>query len=142
MPKPPIPADLLDRLVVAATDVRSRAYAPYSGYAVGAAVASKQGNVYVGCNVENASYGSTVCAERVALFSMVAAGDRKAIACAVVTRDGGAPCGACRQVLAEFAGDIPIAVVAAGTKRGKPQQTGEVVGLRSLFPAPFVLRRP
>jgi cytidine deaminase len=91
-------------VITAAVAGRERAYAPYSGYRVGAGVLTDVG-VFSGCNVENASYGLCNCAERTAVFSAVAAGARKVLAVAVATEDGGSPCGACRQVLAEFAGD-------------------------------------
>lgn len=90
-------------LIEAARRARLHAYAPYSNYAVGAAVRTSDGRIFTGCNVENASYGLTVCAERVAVFSAVAAGAREVVAVAVCTPDGGTPCGACRQVLMEFA---------------------------------------
>jgi len=93
-------------LMQAARAARAHAYAPYSGYAVGAAVLTDDGRVFAGCNVENASYGLSVCAERVAAFSAAAAGARRLVAAAVCTPDGGTPCGACRQVLLEFA-DMP-----------------------------------
>ena len=81
----------------------SRAYAPYSHYAVGAAVMTSGGQTFAGCNIENASYGLTLCAERIAIGNAVSQGRRSIQAIAVATRDGGSPCGACRQVLAEFA---------------------------------------
>lgn len=90
------------RLVAAAQAARRHAYAPYSGYAVGAAVLSASGRIYTGANVENAAYPSGMCAERVALFKAVSEGEREFLAVAVVTRNGGTPCGACRQVLREF----------------------------------------
>lgn len=91
-------------LVAAAREARARAYAPYSRYRVGAAVLAADGAVFTGANVENASYGLSVCAERVALFQAVAAGHRKIREIAVVTagRTSAAPCGACRQVMNEF----------------------------------------
>lgn len=81
---------------------RGNAYAPYSRYTVGAALLSESGVLYRGANVENAAYPNGLCAERVALFSAVAAGERNFRGMAVVTQDGGFPCGACRQALAEF----------------------------------------
>lgn len=100
-----------EKLVGAAERVRSRAYAPYSHYAVGAAVMGKSGRIYSGCNVENASYGLTVCAERAAIFNAVSGGETRLLALAVVTPDGWTPCGACRQVFLEFAQrDSPVIV--------------------------------
>jgi len=90
-------------LVRAAREARAHAYAPYSGYAVGAAVLTDDGRVFAGCNVENASYGLSLCAERVAAFSAISSGARRLVAAAVCTPDGGTPCGACRQALLEFA---------------------------------------
>lgn len=90
-------------LIRAAREARAHAYAPYSGYAVGAAVLADDGRVFAGCNVENASYGLSMCAERVAVFGAAAAGAQRLAAAAVCTPDGGTPCGACRQVLLEFA---------------------------------------
>ncbi len=94
----------LDReaLIEAAAAARELAYAPYSGYEVGAALLAASGRVYVGCNVENAAYPLSMCAERAAVFSAVSDGQRGFEAVAVVTQNGGAPCGSCRQVLLEF----------------------------------------
>ena len=89
-------------LVAEARAARGNAYAPYSKYPVGAAIQTQAGKIYPGANVENASYPVGLCAERVALFSAAAAGEREFRAIAVVTRDGASPCGACRQALAEF----------------------------------------
>lgn len=103
----------LDRL---ALEVRQRAHAPYSKYQVGAALLVASGRTFAGCNVENASYGLSLCAERSAILQMVAAGERDPVALVVVTRGPviGTPCGACRQVLAEFALDLPVKLAVEG----------------------------
>lgn len=112
---PELDAADLERLRTAAEEVRRRAHAPYSGYRVGAAVLGSNGRVYVGCNVENASYGLSVCAERHAVAAMVAAGASPPRALVVVTdsQPPASPCGACRQVLAEF-GEFPVILTGAG----------------------------
>ena len=97
-----------EMLVAHALAARQRAYAPYSHYFVGAAVLTEDGSVVVGCNVENASYPATICAERVALTSAVAQGKRKLKAIAVATRDGGSPCGICRQVMVELGPEMQV----------------------------------
>ena len=97
-----------DALITAACAARERAYAPYSHYAVGAALLMEDGRIITGVNVENASYGLTICAERTAVVKMVSEGGRQFVAIAICTENAGSPCGACRQVLAEFAGDVPV----------------------------------
>jgi cytidine deaminase len=101
--------DAAAELVRHALNARERAYAPYSHYLVGAALLTAGGQVVYGCNVENAAYPDTLCAERVALTAAVAMGYRDFVALAVATKDGGSPCGSCRQVLAELAdGAMPV----------------------------------
>ncbi|MGE5484246.1 MAG: cytidine deaminase [Ignavibacteriales bacterium] len=123
-------ARLLDR----AAEARDRAYAPYSNYRVGAAVLCDDGSVHTGCNIENASYGLSVCAERVAVFNAVSAGRMEILAVAVVAGGPGpaSPCGACRQVIVEFA---PDAVVLMGNDAGLVE-SGTAA---SLLPGRFVL---
>ena len=91
-------------LVALARQVRDKAYVPYSDFLVGAALLGRSGRVYVGCNVENASYSLTICAERAAVFRAVSEGEKDFEAIAIVTATGAMPCGACRQVLREFGG--------------------------------------
>jgi cytidine deaminase len=98
-------------LVAAAAGVRERAYAPYSRFLVGAALRAADGTIFAGCNVENASYGLTICAERNAIAQAVAAGVRDFTAVAVVSENGVTPCGACRQVLVEFGPEMTVIVV-------------------------------
>jgi len=97
-----------EKLLAAAWEARDNAYAAYSHFKVGAAVETTDGRIYKGCNVENASYGLTQCAERTALFAAVADGARKFKQLVVVTENGVSPCGACRQVIWELCGDIPV----------------------------------
>ena len=121
------------RLVRAAETARRRAYAPYSRFPVGAAVLTRAGGVYAGCNVENASYGLTQCAERVAIQCAVAAGQRDLVAVAVVGPAGISPCGACRQVMDEFG--VETVILAS------PRETPLVTPLRDLLPRPFTRRQ-
>lgn len=105
-----------DALLAAARDAQASAYAPYSNFAVGAAVLLSDGSIYKGCNIENASFGLTVCAERVAIFHAVTAGRMDIVAVGVVTSAPKLckPCGACRQVIAEFSrADSPIVIISA-----------------------------
>lgn len=103
-------------LIQVAIDVQKKAYPPYSHYYVGAALLTKSGKIYSGCNVENASYGLTICAERTAIFKAISEGDQDIEVIVVVTKDGGMPCGACRQVLNEF---NPKMIVIAADEQGK-----------------------
>jgi len=100
-------------LISAACEARQHAFVPYSQYRVGAAVRTAQGHIFRGCNVENKSYSLTICAERAAIFNAIQAGEQDFEALAIATEDGAAPCGACRQVLAEFAPDLSILLVTA-----------------------------
>ncbi len=127
------PAALLD----VARQARTRAYAPYSRFLVGAAVLCEDGTVFAGCNVENASYGLSICAERVAVGLAVAAGHQRFTAVAVVGTGEGAtaPCGACRQVLAEFAGECRV--YCAGESGGELHTT-----LAALLPHQFSFPPP
>ena len=103
-------------LIELANEARRCAYAPYSNYAVGAALRTKTGRVFTGVNVENAAYPTTICAERVAVFKAVSEGEREFEVIAVVTDNGGSPCGSCRQVLAEFGLDT-LVLIADGTAK-------------------------
>ncbi|MCI0416464.1 cytidine deaminase [bacterium] len=124
-------------LLKAAKTARKFAYAPYSAFAVGAAVRTADGKVYTGANVENASYGLSICAERVAIFNAVANGNARIVQLALCTEsiEPSPPCGACRQVLAEFTGDAEIIL---GTTLS---QETRILSLTDLFPHPFKLNR-
>jgi cytidine deaminase len=119
-------------LIQAALGVRANAFAPYSKFQVGAALEDSDGRIHTGCNVENATYGLTVCAERVAVFKAISEGVRKfrRIAISADTDTLTPPCGACRQILWEFCGDLEIILV---NPRGKT----ETHQLKDLFPKPF-----
>ncbi len=108
-----------ERLIEAAQEVSLKAYAPYSQLRVGAALEGESGNIYVGGNVENSSFGLTMCAERAALLCAVAHGERKFRRLVIFTADAGplSPCGACRQVLAEFSEKMPIISIGRGGMR-------------------------
>jgi cytidine deaminase len=129
-------AALHRELLAKARGAREAAYAPYSRFKVGAALRTARGDIYTGSNVENASYGLAICAERTALFKAVCDGQREFSALAIVVdaRDLAAPCGACRQVLAEFAEDIVIVLA-------NLSGAIETHRLKRLFPSPFKLRR-
>jgi len=139
--RPSARSESLLRLIELALAARERAYAPYSRYRVGAAIECASGKVFTGCNVENSSYGATLCAERNAVAQMVAAGERHPVLCAVATggKVPGSPCGICRQVLYEFADDMPIALVAVTSGSGKP--TRHDTTLAALLPFGFRLER-
>ena len=110
MKKPPVTDEMAQELIQIATQARQWAYAPYSNYMVGAAVLTASGRIYDGANVENAAYPVTICAERVAIFKAVSEGEREFQALAVVSANGGSPCGSCRQVMAEFGLDILVLI--------------------------------
>ena len=121
-----------DLLTDAAKQARENAHAPYSNFRVGAALRSAAGRIFSGCNVENASYGLTMCAERVAIFKAISEGERGFSALAVVT-DADVltpPCGACRQLIWEFCGDIPVTIA---NLKGQT----DVMQMKDLFPRPF-----
>ena len=112
-PNPPQPLSeaLAQQLAERAAHVRQWAYAPYSHYLVGAALLTASGRIYDGVNVENAAYGDTLCAERTAAVKAVSEGERQFVAIAVASRNGGSPCGSCRQVLSEFGMDATVLLV-------------------------------
>ncbi len=118
-------------LIDLANEARRRSYAPYSHYAVGAALRTKTGRVYTGVNIENAAYPAGICAERVAVFKAVSEGESEFEVISVVTDDGGSPCGACRQVLSEFGLDT-IVLIADG--KGTLMKT---ITVRELLPEAF-----
>ena len=119
-------------LISAAKQARENAHAPYSNFRVGAALRATSGRIFAGCNVENATYGLTVCAERVAIFKAISEGERGFDAIAVVTDTDALtpPCGACRQLIWEFCGDVPVILA---NLKGKT----ETIRMKDLFPKPF-----
>lgn len=120
-----------EQLIEAALAAHKWAYAPYSKYKVGAALLTASGKVYDGINIENAAYPSGICAERVAVFKAVSEGEREFSAIVVATHNGGTPCGACRQVLAEFGLDTEVIIV-----NGKGTVTQET-SVKDLLPGAF-----
>jgi len=124
--------DQQNTLIQAAIDVRAKAYAKYSNFQVGAALLCGNGQIFSACNVENVSYGLTICAERAAVFAAIAAGQRRFVQLAVATAGGATPCGACRQVLYEFAPDLPILLIDVNEPAAIKQAT-----LRDLLPGAF-----
>ena len=121
-----------DSLISAAKSARANAHAPFSKFKVGAALRTSSGKIFGGCNVENATYGLTVCAERVAIFKAISEGERKFDAIAVVTDTDALtpPCGACRQLIWEFCGDVPVVM---SNLQGKVEE----LRMSQLFPKPF-----
>ena len=124
-------------LIRLACEARTNAHAPYSKFLVGAALLTESGEFVFGCNIENASYGLTICAERVALSTAVAAGHRRFQALAIATSGGHPPCGACRQFAAEFCEDLPILLIDSD----QPDHVSES-HLRELLPGRFVCPMP
>lgn len=118
------------QLMDAAIEARTHAYAAYSNFAVGAAVLTTNGEIVRGCNVENASYGLANCAERTAIFAAVAGGQREFVALAIATAGGQSPCGACRQVLAEFCDDLPILLVDVNGQQVHETSLAELLPMR------------
>lgn len=114
-------------IVQQAIDVRHSAYAPYSKYKVGAAILSKSGKIFTGVNVENAAFPVTMCADRAAVFKAISEGERNFLAIAIVTDDGGAPCGSCRQVLSEFGLEIRVLLVNGDGKVVDDQSVGDLL---------------
>jgi cytidine deaminase len=121
-----------ETLIVAAQQARENAHAAFSNFRVGAALRATSGRIFGGCNVENATYGLTICAERVAIFKAISEGERgfDAIAVATDTDTLTPPCGACRQLIWEFCGDIPVILA---NLKGKI----EIIQMKDLFPRPF-----
>ena len=119
-------------MIDAAADVRERAFAPYSNFKVGAAVETENGDIYTGCNVESASYGLTVCAERVAIWKGISRGVTRfgRIAVVVDTEELTPPCGTCRQIIWEFCGDVPVILANLDGKT-------ETIQMRELLPRAF-----
>jgi len=115
------------QLIELANEARRRAYAPYSRYAVGAALRTRSGRVYTGVNIENASYPAGVCAERVAVFKAVSEGEREFEVLALVTNNGGSPCGICRQVLAEFGLETVVLIANEANALVRATSVGELL---------------
>jgi cytidine deaminase len=119
--------ETIAHLTERAQQARKNAYAPYSSYPVGAALLTRTGEIFVGANVENAAYPTTMCAERSAVFSAVAHGERSFEAIVIVSENGGAPCGACRQVLSEFGPDLEVVTTDADGKAKLNTSLGELI---------------
>jgi cytidine deaminase len=125
-------------LILAAIEARRHAYAPYSKFEVGAALLTSTGEIVSGVNVENASYGMTICAERSAIFAAVSLGMRDFTAIAIATAGGHAPCGACCQVMSEFAPDLLVLLVDSD----RPEQPPRQLRLKELLPHSFEFKGP
>ena len=122
----------MSKLIEAALEARNKAHAPFSHFRVGAALQDESGRIFTGCNVENATYGLTICAERVAVFKAISEGARKFVAVAVAADTDvlTPPCGACRQILWEFCGDVELTLV-------NLEGNNETFRLKDIFPRPF-----
>ncbi|MCD6475354.1 MAG: cytidine deaminase [Anaerolineaceae bacterium] len=118
---------IVDALVKDAIAAREKSYSPYSNYQVGAALLTKTGKVYTGCNIENAAYTPSICAERVAIFKAVSEGETEFEAIAVVTKDGGSPCGVCRQVMSEFMLDAQVIIADSDGKQHAKMSVSELL---------------
>jgi cytidine deaminase len=119
--------ELRSRLIELAQEARLKAYAPYSNYQVGAALVTHSGKFFTGCNVENAAYPTGLCAERVAIFKAVSEGEQQFRALAVVTSNGGTPCGSCRQVMAEFGLETIVLIADAEGKLHQETSVAELL---------------
>ena len=138
-----LPASVTEHLIEEATSMQSRSYIPYSGYAVGAALLTADGKIYTGCNIENAAYTPTNCAERTAFFKAVSEGERDFTAIAVVGGKGRqpidacTPCGVCRQVMMEFCDPDSFLIITARRVRGAADMEIRQFTLRELLPEGF-----
>ena len=119
-----------EELIKKAISAQKRAVSPYSNYPVGAALLTANGSIILGCNIESKAYPTTLCAERVAIFSAISQGYEKFLAMALITRDGAYPCGSCRQIIHEYAGNIPIYIA-------KDVENYATQTISDLLPFPF-----
>ncbi len=119
-----------EKLIKSALEAQKKSVSPYSQYPVGVALLTENGEIIHGCNIESKAYPTTLCAERVAIFSAIAQGYPKFTAMAIVTKDGGMPCGACRQIISEFAGNIPLYI-------GSSESDFKINTIDKLLPDPF-----
>ncbi len=120
-----------EQLIKKAIEAQDRAKAPYSKYPVGAALLLQNGKVIYGCNIESKAYPTTLCAERIAIFSAISQGYTKFQALALITKDGGTPCGGCRQIMHEYLGNIPIYIANNSIEKYK------ILSIKELLPHPF-----
>ena len=120
-----------EQLIKKAVEAQKRAKAPYSKYPVGAALLLQDGKVIYGCNIESKAYPTTLCAERIAIFSAISQGYTKFQALALITQDGGTPCGGCRQIMHEYLGNIPIYIANNSIEKYK------TLSIKELLPHPF-----